>query len=296
MPPIGKAGQKYQLPCLLRVGGKMKKLLLLLFAIPMLIVFFGCSEKDDNPVDVNVYGYKLDQFIIQSLVADSIDTDAPDTLEFRNLYAYEIVSGEDGFSPRQSSYAGYDLNWGQFKEGFLVPSDNFRTWFADPSLPGAFRVRNTGYFRMYRKIDVIAPDESSRMVELRGLPSYTISNWDGNDETAVKLSELLTGLAAYDSVSIICYDDYGVGKYYHQDDINDGYYLLETERTIFPTASLPNNQKKMKKVSYLRVHGAANVTHTNDSELAPQESADMIFTVPASLDGFEETELPDYSG
>jgi hypothetical protein len=106
----------------------------------------------------------------------------------------------------------------------------------------------------------------------------------------------VTGIASYDSVSIICFDDYGVGKYYHPDDINDGYYLLETERTIFPTAALPNNQKKMKKVSYLRVYGAANVTHTYDFELAPQESANMIFTVPASLEGFEETVLPDYPG
>lgn len=274
----------------------MKKLLLLLTAILVLFAVFACSEKDDNPVDVNVYGYKLDQFVSQALVADSLDADAPDTLDFRNLFAYEIVSGEDGFSPRQSSYAGYDLNWDQFKEGYLVPSDNFRTWFADPGLPGAFKVRNAGYFRMYRKIDVIAPDESSRMVELGGLPVYTILNWDGNNESAIKLSDLLTGIAAYDSVSIVCYDDYGIGKYYHLDDINDGYYLLETERTIFPTATLPNNQKRLKKASYLRVFGDASVTHTYDFELAPQESANMIFTVPASLEDFEDTILPDYPG
>jgi hypothetical protein len=271
----------------------MNKFLLLLVLASILIVSFGCSEKD-NPVDTRVYGYKLGQFIIKSLVADSLDSAVPDTIDFRNLYAYEIVSGEDGFSPRQSSYAGYDLGWDAFKEGFLVPADNFRTWFTDSQLPGAFRVRNTGYFRMYRKIDVVSPDETIKSVELKGLEIHPISNWDGITEDAVRLSDLLLGIAAYDSVSLVCYDDYGIDKYYYSEAINDGYYLLETERTIFPTASLPNNMRKMKKIAYVRVFGDMGTTQNYDFGLAPDSLADMIFTIPANLIGFEETELTDY--
>ncbi len=272
----------------------MKKLLIILSAIILLAVLIGCSEKDDNITDIQTQGYKLDQFINQAIVTDSLDAAAPDTLDFRGLFAYEIVSGEDGFSPRMSSYAGYDLNWETFKNGYLVPSENNRTWFADTSLPGAFRVRNTGYFRMYRKIDVIAPDNSTKMIELKGLALYTINNWDGNPEEAIKLSDLVQGIASYDSVCIVCSDDFGLGRYYTQAAIDDGYYLLTTERTIFPTVSLPSNMQKLKKVSYLKVYGT-EAAQSFTFELTPTADADMIFTVPENLTGYSLTTIPGYS-
>src|SRR5512133_2100839 len=103
-------------------GGKMNKFLLIMLSIITILGMVACSEKDDNPTDVGVYGYKLDQFITKSVVADSVDSEAADTTDFRNLFNYEIVSGEDGFSPRLSANAGYDLNWNAFKAGFLVPT------------------------------------------------------------------------------------------------------------------------------------------------------------------------------
>ena len=271
----------------------MKRLSIIFLLVLALFAVMACSEKDNNPTDVQVHGIKLDQFINQALVADSLDSTAADTLEFRGLYAYEIVSGEDGFSPRQSSYAGYDLNWNAFKQGYLVPTDNNRTWFADPNLPGAFKIRHAKYFRMYRKIDVIPSGFPSTMVELRGLEIHTINNWDGNPEPAIKLSDLLQGIASYDSISIVCFDDYGLGKYYHPDAVNDGYYLLETERTIFPTAAIANNMKKLKKVDRILVYGPASA-QTHDFDLALAETADMIFTVPEDLTGYESVVIPDY--
>ena len=269
----------------------MRRLLLIFVVIAMLAFLVGCSEKDDNnPTDVHVWAYSLDQFIDKGLVIDSLDATAPDSSEFRDLYNYEIVSGTDGFSPRQSSNAGYDINWETFKQGYFVPSNGNRTWFPDGLLPGAFKVSDTGYFRLYRKIDVIAGTKGTQSVELRGLPIYPITNWDEVTEDAIKLSDLIQGIAAYDSVKIVCYDDYGIDKYYHADDINDGYYLLNTERTIFPTATLLNNMKKMKKVAYIDVIGATTAQNY-DFELAPQDAADMVFTVPASLDGHETTDL-----
>lgn len=270
----------------------MKQLSLLLLVLSILFVFTACSEKDDNPTGVQVHGIKLDQFINLALVADSVDATVADTTDLRGLFAYEIVSGEDGFSPRQSSYAGYDLAWNSFKQGFLVTSDNKRTWFSDPNLPGAFKVRQAKYFRMYRKIDVIPSGFPPTLVELRGLQIHTITNWDGNPEPAIKLSDLLQGITSYDSISIICFDDYGTGKYYHPDAVNDGYYLLETERTIFPTAAIASNMKKMKKVDRILVYGPSSQTH--DFTLAPVEAVDMIFTVPDDLSGFTTEVLPDY--
>lgn len=267
----------------------MKRMLVILFALAALLFVIGCSE-NDPPTDVDVLGYKLDQFITRSVVVDSVDAALPDTTDLRHLFNYEIVSGdEDAWSPRNSVNAGYDLNWAQFSNGYLVPTDDNRTWFEDPTLPGAFKVKNTALFRLYRKIEVISGG-ASKHVELKGLPLYPITNWDGNTENAVKLSDLMQGIAAYDSVKIVCYDGYGSDKYYQAAAINDGYYLLDTERTIFPTATLPNNQKKMKKVAYIEVIGGGAQNH--DFELAPQETADMIFSKPASMNGFTSTVLP----
>ena len=266
----------------------MKRIAFILFASLMLLLF-ACSEKDDNPTDVNVYGYNLAQFIDKAIVATSVDA-AADTTELRQLFNYEIVSGdEDAWSPRMSVNAGYDLNWETFRLGYLVPTDNNRVWFQDPMIPSAFKVRNTATFRLYRKI-IVHSGNGSKEVELRGLDVQQISNWDGNPEDAIKLSDLLQGIADYDSVSIVCYDDYGVDKYDQSAAIEDGYYLLDSERTIFPTATLPNNQKKMKKVAYLQVYGGSAQEHS--FELAPITTADHTFQKPASLSGFTSTILP----
>lgn len=266
----------------------MKRIAFILFA-SLLLLITACSEKDDNPTDVNVYGYNLAQFISKAVVATSVDA-APDTTELRQLFNFEIVSGdEDAWSPRQSVNAGYDLNWETFRLGYLVPTDNNRVWFQDPMIPGAFKVRNTATFRLYRTVRVNS-GRGTKEVELRGLPVQQINNWDGNPEDAIKLSDLMQGIASYDSVSIVCYDGYGEGKYYQTAAIQDGYYLLDSERTIFPTASLPNNQKKMKKVAYLEVFGGSAQEHS--FALAPIPTADLTFQKPASLTGYTSTVLP----
>lgn len=267
----------------------------LLIAILVLLLLGACSEKDDNPTDVKVYGYKLEQFVNQETVRALVDSTAADSTDFRNLFAYEIVSGEDGFSPRESSYAGYDLSWDTFKEGFVVPGDNNRTWFADPALPGAFKVRDTGLFRLYRKIDVFTSETAKTMIELGGLTIHQIPNWDGDTEPAIKLSDLLIGIAAYDSLRIICHDSYGLDKIYYPTAIADGYYLLDTERTIFPTAAIPNNQKKMKKVSYLQVYGSA-LPQNHEFDLTPNSASDIVFDLPGDLSSFTRSELENYGG
>lgn len=251
------------------------------------MLLFACSEKDDDPTDVNVYGYRLGQFIDQAAVAALVDS-APDSLDLRNLFAYEIIAA-DGWSPRQSVNAGYDLSWALFNDCFLVPSDNNRVWHFNENLPSAYKVRDVLEFRAYRKIDV-KTGRGDQAVELRGLPIHQIENWDGEMEAAVKLSDLLQGVSAYDSLSIVCYDGYGSDKYYHSEPVNLGYYLLETERTIFPGADLPNNQKKMKKVEYIQLYGAVPAEHSFAN--ADHDQADLTVARPTSMTGFESTVMP----
>ncbi len=271
----------------------MKKLT---YALLLLIVMFtfSCSKDDDNdtPTDVNIYGYKLDQFVPQNTVHDLITTDAEDLTDYRSLFAYEIVSAdEDEWSPRLSVNAGYDLGWNAFKEGFYVPSDNKKTWFADTSLPSAFKVRNTGKFNLYRKVDVVTT-RSTKMVELKGLTTTDMTNWSSVSEAAVKLSDLLEGIGSYTSVKLVAGDDYSVT--YTPEQIQDGYYFLSSEVTTFPSfnATMSGSQKKFKRLARIEVTTADEQVHTFAN--APHDKVSISFSVPADLAGYTSTVMTNY--
>lgn len=266
----------------------MKKLSYLGIILPFLLLALAACSENDNPTGDPILGYKLDQFISADSVQNAVDPGAEEPADLRSLFACEIVSGEDGFSPRASSYAGYDLPWETFAAGYLVPSDSYRTWFPDAGLPGAFKVRDTGLFRLYRKVDVNC-GTGSKLVELRGLSLYPTENWNGAEEDAIRLADLLQGIAAYDSVRFEAADGYA--KTYVPSQINEGYYLLDSEVTTFPALNddLPGSVKKFKKLASLQVYGASEQVFSFD--LAPLEEADFVFTVPSDLGAYESTEL-----
>ncbi len=270
----------------------MKKLLYVLFIL-VAIMLSSCSEKDDNtPTDLNIYGYKLDQFISQAAVHDLITTDAEDLTDYRSLFAYEIVSAdEDAWSPRQSTNAGYDLSWESFKEGYYVPSDNKKTWFADASLPGAFKVRNTGTFRLYRKVDIVT-GRSTKLAELNKLTKHNMTNWLSASEDAIKLSDLLEGITTYTAVKIVAGD--GTAVDYTPAQIEDGYYFLTTETTTFPSfnGSMTGLQKKLKRIARLEV--TTTETQAHSFPYADEATVNISFTVPTDLSGLNSTVMTDY--
>lgn len=271
---------------------KMKKISVILIAI-LTLFMFACSEKDDNPTEVNVYGYKLDQFIFNTVLRDLIDPNASDTLNFRNLFAYEIIAS-DGFSPRNSSYAGYDLTWDFFKEGFIVPSDNNRTWFpSELDLPGAFKVKNTTKFNLYRKVDVNSAGKTNT-VELKGLTIHSIQNWNSVNEDAIKLSDLIQGITLSDSSNIRLISIDGYSKDYTPEQIAVGYYLMDSEVTTFTTLNelLPGSLKKFKKLASIEVTNSTE--QDNSFANAPHDKKDITITVPESFSGYDSTILTDY--
>lgn len=264
----------------------MQKAALVICAALMLLAF-ACSENDD-PTDTDILGYSLDQFVSSAAVHDSVDASADAELDFRGLFSYEIVSSADGFSPRASVNAGYDLPWDTFQQGYYVPQDNNRTWFPNSNLPGAFKVNQAGFFRLYRTVKVDNGIRGEKNVELRGLTTHTIPNWNSVDEEAIRIADLLQGIAAYDSVQFTASDGYT--RVYVPEHVNDGYYLLSSEVTTFPNynASMTGGQKKFKKLAAITVYGATGDTgHT--FALALQNKADMIFTIPASMTGYTST-------
>lgn len=267
----------------------------ILIGFVLLLLITACSEKD-NPTDTNIYGYSLDQFITKIAVRNIVDLTAADTTDFRSLFKYEIVSADaDHWSPRSSVNTipfGYDLNWSLFKQGFLVPSDNRKTWFpAALGLPNAYKVKNAGTVRLYRKVDVES-GRAEKSVELKSLSLYPVQNWLSATEDAIKLSDLMQGIATADTIRLVAVDGYS--KDYTLDQINDGYYLLTSEVTTFPTynSSMTNSLKKFKKLARLEVIGgdaqAFNFTYTDSS------TANISFTIPESMTGYQSTVLTDY--
>jgi len=254
------------------------------------LLIFACSEKDNNPTDTNIYGYSLEQFITKLTVRNLVDPTVADTTDFRALFNYEIV-GSDGWSPRQSSNAGYDLGWNIFKIGFLVPSDNRKTWFSDTSLPSAFKVKNAESVKLYRKVDV-ETGRAVNSIELKGLQLHSINNWSQTPEDAIKLSDLLQGVDSLTSVRLIAIDGYTMD--YTPEQIADGYYLLNSEVTTFPTfnSEMDGSQKKFKKL--LRMEVLGSLSQTFSFSLASHDLASLSFTIPQDLTGYEATILTGY--
>ena len=267
----------------------MKKSIFSLLTILILFAFTACSEKD-SPTAAKIYGYKLEQFVTLEAVLQITDPSADAGTDFRALYTYEIVA-DDGWSPRNSSNAGYDLAWATFSAGYIVPDDQRRTWFDNDNLPGAFRVKNSESLRLYRKVDVEDNNGLAYFLELKALPMHCIQNWNGENEDAIKLSDLLAAFDGYTQVTLTAYDDYG--RDYTPEQIQDGYYLLNSEVTTFPSFNdeMTGGQKRVKKLSKITADGSSTeVTHST----AAPETTDLQITLPSSFAGYEATELTDY--
>lgn len=265
----------------------MKKLTYLIFIALLLFGLFACSE-DDKPTDARILGYSLDQFIDANAVRAKITSDPEDTEDYRALFNYELVAS-DGFTPRQGQTGGYDLPWSILQQGYYVPSDNHSTWFPNLNLGGAFKVKNAESIRLYRKV-VVSCGASSADCELRGLTVEEVENWGGEMEPAIRLNQFVSAVASYDSVRFTAPDGYV--KYYKPEHIQDGYYLLNSEVTTFPSlnSSMPGSLKKFKKLASVDVMGAA-ADPTLTFALSPQDKTDLSFPIPTDLSGFQSTDL-----
>ena len=74
--------------------------------------------------------------------------------------------------------------------------------FLDDTTPGAFEVKNAASIRLYRRIVVADTLGNAHYIELGALPIHSIANWDGANEDAIKLSDLLTDHSGYDNITL----------------------------------------------------------------------------------------------
>jgi hypothetical protein len=269
----------------------LNKYIVSILALLLLLSITACSE-DDNATTIQILGYSLDQFISVEDVRLITDASADETTDFRELYAVEIVA-TDGWSPRNSSNAGFDLTWNQFRAGYLVPDDGNRTWFSDPDLPGAFRVREAAQLRLYRQITIADTAGDIQHLELGTLPVYPITNWDNACEDAIKLSDLVVNFTDFESVTLTAVDGYS--RDFTPAQIADGYYLLESEITTFPTFndSMEGGQKRFKKLALITTTGATN-SAPHQYGNSPVERADLVLAIPELFDSYTATILTDY--
>lgn len=263
----------------------MKKHLLIGLAL-LLLLLSACSEKDDNnsstnpntpnppamattadsvvtmpaedtvfadslTYDINYNGETTDavaltHFITKEMTDELVDNTNDD--ETQKLFAYHLIAS-DNFTPRDRGYA--DLTWEKFKTGVLLPNKSFRSYFASDSIETAFDVKYLSTIKMYRAVQVIKADGTMALFEINTLTTHQVANYDSLMESAVKLQDFITEFvtATPANYDYIFTDNTGYTKTFTWEHLQDGYWLKDTKKTIFPSyPDMPNSQKKFKKL------------------------------------------------
>jgi hypothetical protein len=248
---------------------------LLLVSLFFVVLFLGCAKEDEgNPVvtpeavtlwiyqgndstevsaeglpTIDVEGLEavhLSEFISTTLIPPYVDDDTV-SYDRRPLFSYE-VQGEDGFSA--SANRGYYNNiWSQLTEGYLILSTGRAGFPSSLGLPGAYSVSDAARILVYRKFDLETPD-STCFVEFKIIESVEVTNHDGNPELALPLWAFVdsAGFASpenytYNMRSI---DDFGPSVSMTWEQLQTGYWLLVSEKTLFTDPTLTGGRYKIK--------------------------------------------------
>jgi hypothetical protein len=234
------------------------------------------SVSFENLATVDLNGEKvigLQSFITDAIVpqdADSTFYTAVDEYEARQLYSYHII-GEDGFSA--SGVKGYPNNtWYELSKGYINFETRDVSFPDDPAvefdIAGAYNVKATSHIAIKRKIDVDCNDSIDYFYDLENMPTVVIPNHDGIDEEAIALSSFLTK-AAQDSIQInvindanlpnMMYnirsaDDWGPSVELTWAQLQTGYWLTTSLKTIFTDPALIGGAYKVKYLEKITAH------------------------------------------
>jgi hypothetical protein len=268
----------------------MKKTFFWTLFVILMLLFTACSEKDDNNTttpntpnppqmatnadsifampaqdtvfpdslltDISYIGettasLPLTHFITKEMTDALVSNTSDD--ETQKLFAYQLIAS-DGFNPRDRGYN--DLTWDVFKTGVLLPNKSFRSYFASEDVETAFDVKYLSQIKMFRAVQVIKADGSKVLFEMNALAENQVANYDSLMEAGIKLSSFITDFvtttpADYDYVFT---DNGSYTQQYTWAQIQDGYWLKDSKRTIFPSfPEMPNLQKKFKKLMQIQL-------------------------------------------
>jgi len=249
------------------------KMLLSAVLILSTLSYWGCAKEDNNPsapaetyslwvlqgedsTEVSAEGLPtidldglqaihVSEFINTTLIPPFVDD--PNEYDSRPLYAYEIT-GADGFSAHANR--GYANNtWVQLTQGAIVLSTKRISFPAELGLPGAYNVSDVARIVVQRKFDLVTPDTTA-FVEFRTVTPVEVTNHDGLPEMALPLSrfvdpEVIATPEAY-AYNMRSVDDFGPTETMSWEQLQTGYWLIDSERTIFTDASLAGGRYKLR--------------------------------------------------
>ncbi|MBU1920597.1 hypothetical protein KKG66_07110, partial [bacterium] len=235
---------------------------LFLILMMSLVLVLGCEkEDDDNPTgpadnfslwvvqgddSTEVSEEGLPTFEIDGLTcihfSEFIDTtlippynDDGDVYDRRPLYCYQI-EGADGFSAHTHPDQYPNNTWYHLTQGYLTLSTERAGFPSELGLPGAYRVSDVARIRVFRKLDLVAPD-TTVFTEFRDVTSVEVTNHDGNLEQALPLVDFIDDAVIADPANyvfnITAIDGYGTNVDMSWAEFQTGYWLLESEKTIF---------------------------------------------------------------
>jgi hypothetical protein len=271
----------------------MKRFFSILLTLSIAILMLtGCSEKDsDNPNGIEeLWAYSLDQFFpvedIISLFNDSDQEDIlEDNIEIRSLFSI-LVSAEDGWNWQTRGVR--DLLWEEFAAGYLIPDDEGRVYFGSFSDQGinTYNVKYAEVVDVYRAFQLVKPDGTIAVYELNSMDSEMITNHDDEQEAAIKFSDFIPEeITKIDSVEFVAADGYQ--KTYSIEELNDGYWLMNSGKTIFPGfPDMPGSKKKFNFLKQIIVHGNLEVVEEPAFGNYADES-DFQFTLPDNLTDYD---------
>jgi hypothetical protein len=248
----------------------------IIFLLLIIVLLFpGCAKDNDNPVtpeDSDNYiwvhfkgdsskvlfeslpkftadgedAIQLSSFIDTSLIPPYYDKNS-NSYDSRSLYCYEIA-GDDGFSASENR--GYPNNiWDELKLGHILISGR-RVIFPDDKidLAGAYNVKSARHIHIYRKLDLSFTD-STLCVELRKITPIQVTNPDNNLEEAISLKDAVAYMVAVPDnfqYNILSLDNFGPSEDMSWTQLQTGYWLLSSEKTMFADTSLSGGKYKVK--------------------------------------------------
>lgn len=248
-----------------------------------LLIAAGCSKEENNPLtppdDSDKYFWiyynndstkvefknlpkfnadgeeaiQLNYFIDTSLIHPYIDKNGI-SHDTRKLYSYQIV-GDDGFSA--SGSRGYPNNiWDHFFLGHVITSTR-QVIFPDNKidLPNAYNVKFARRIFIHRKFDLDFTD-SSRFVELREISTVQVINPQGLQEQAIPLKNIVMSIVTNPETynyNLLSVDNFGPTSDMTWNQFQTGYWLLESQVTMFTDTTLVGGRYKLKVLEKILV-------------------------------------------
>jgi len=266
--------------------------LILAVVVLTILIFSGCSEKDNNnPNDVDEsYAYNLGQFLsaddFLNLFSEECQEDIlEDNIDVRTLFS-ALVSDEGGWNWHTRNIR--DLTWEEFAEGYLIPDNEGRVYFENYSAQGinTYNVKYAETVDIYRAFQLVKPDETIAVYNLNGLDTELVDNHDDVQEAAIDLSAIVPDeITAIDSVVFQAADGYQ--KTYTPEEFVDGYWLINSQKTIFPSfPDMSGSKKKFKFLEKIIIFGDLEMVDEPAFGNYADES-DLQFAFPEDLSEFD---------